>query len=166
MIILYTLFGFVGGHVSARVYKTLGGENWKRNIVLTPLFVPGIVFGAFFFLNFFLIAEGSSGAVPLPTMIGLIALWFIVSLPLSFVGSWLGLRKPAFEPPVRTNQIPRQIPPTPTYLRPVAATLLCGAPPFMAIMTELYFIMNSIWFHKVYYMFGFLFICYGIMVSS
>lgn len=44
--------------------------------------------------------------------------------------------------------------------------LLCGALPFAAIMTELYFIMNSIWFDKVYYMFGFLFLCYGIMIMT
>ena len=31
---------------------------------------------------------------------------------------------------------------------------------------ELYFIMNNMWFGKVYYMFGFLFLCYGIMVIT
>ena len=44
------------------------------------------------------------------------------------------------------------------------ATLLSGLLPFAAIFVELYFIMNSIWFHKAYYMFGFLFVCYFIMV--
>lgn len=33
-------------------------------------------------------------------------------------------------------------------------------------MVELIYIMKSIWFHKVYYMFGFLFICYGIMIMT
>lgn len=42
--------------------------------------------------------------------------------------------------------------------------LLVGILPFGAISVELYFIMSSIWIHKVYYMFGFLFVCYGIMV--
>jgi len=51
------------------------------------------------------------------------------------------------------------------YLKPVPSMLLVGILPFGAIFVELYFIMNSIWFHKVYYMFGFLFICYGIMVG-
>ena len=43
MIILYVLFGFIGGFVSSHTYKTLGGENWKLNIILTPLLVPGSV---------------------------------------------------------------------------------------------------------------------------
>jgi len=41
MIILYVFFGFIGGFVSSHSYKTLGGENWKLNILLTPLLVPG-----------------------------------------------------------------------------------------------------------------------------
>lgn len=94
MILLYTLFGFIGGYVSARAYKSFGGESWKRNIILTPVFIPGIVFGSFFLLNFFLIYENSSGAVPLTTMLALVGIWFVISVPLSFGGSWLGFRAP------------------------------------------------------------------------
>jgi hypothetical protein len=43
---------------------------------------------------------------------------------------------------------------------------LAGVLPFGAIFVELYFIMNSIWFSKVYYMFGFLFICFGLMILT
>ncbi|KAF3927854.1 hypothetical protein ABW20_dc0103785 [Dactylellina cionopaga] len=166
MIILYTLLGFVGGYTSARVYKSFGGESWKKNILFTPIFIPGVVFGTFFFLNFFLIWKGSSGAVPLWTMIALICIWFVISLPLSFTGSWFGFRAPPFEAPVRTNQIPRQIPEQAMYLKPIPSMLLVGILPFGAIFVELYFIMSSLWFHRVYYMFGFLFVCYGIMIIT
>ncbi|KAK1768019.1 hypothetical protein QBC33DRAFT_569063 [Phialemonium atrogriseum] len=166
MILLYTFLGFVGGCVSARVYKSMSGEKWKLNIVLTPLLVPGIVFGAFFLLDLFLWAKQSSGAVPFTTMLVIIAIWFIISVPLSFAGSWLGFRAPILEAPVRTNQIPRQIPPTTTYLKPIPSMLLVGILPFGAIFVELYFIMSSIWFSKIYYMFGFLFLCYGLMVIT
>ena len=94
MIILYTLLGFVGGYVSARVYKTFGGEAWKRNILFTPIFIPGVVFGTFFLLNLFLVAKQSSGAVPFWTMLALVGIWFVISLPLSFAGSWFGFRAP------------------------------------------------------------------------
>lgn len=92
MILLYTVFGFIGGYVSARVYKTFGGESWKLNIVLTPMLIPGIVFATFFLLNFFLWFQSSSGAVPFGTMLVILAIWFIVSVPLSFAGSWIGFR--------------------------------------------------------------------------
>ncbi|KAK3379130.1 hypothetical protein B0T24DRAFT_522472 [Lasiosphaeria ovina] len=166
MVLLYTILGFVGGYASARVYKSMQGEKWKLNIALTPVLVPGIVFGTFFLLDLFLWAEGSSGAVPFTTMLVIILIWFVFSVPLSFAGSWLGFRAPAIEPPVRTNQIPRQIPPTTTYLKPIPSMLLVGLLPFGAIFVELYFIMGSIWFSMIYYMFGFLFLCYALMVLT
>ncbi|KAI1328357.1 endomembrane protein EMP70 [Xylariaceae sp. FL0255] len=166
MVFLYTLLSFVGGYVSARTYKSLNGEKWKLNIASTPVLVPGIVFGTFFFLNLFLWANGAAGAVPFTTMLVIIGIWFIISVPLSVAGSFIGFRASAVEPPVRTNQIPRQIPPATTYLKPIPSMLLVGILPFGAIFVELYFIMSSIWFSKIYYMFGFLFLCYGLMIIT
>jgi transmembrane 9 superfamily protein 2/4 len=166
MVLLYTVLGFIGGYTSARVYKSFGGERWKLNIALTPLMVPGIVFSTFFLLNLFLWAKGSSGAVPFTTMLVIVGIWFLISVPLSFAGSWVGFRQQPITAPVRTNQIPRQIPPSTTYMRPIPSMLLVGILPFGAIFVELYFIMSSIWFSKVYYMFGFLFLCYGLMIIT
>jgi transmembrane 9 superfamily protein 2/4 len=109
---------------------------------------------------------GSSGAVPFTTMLVIVGIWFLISVPLSFAGSWVGFRQPPISPPVRTNQIPRQIPPSTRYMRPIPSMLLVGILPFGAIFVELYFIMSSIWFSKVYYMFGFLFLCYGLMITT
>ncbi|ODA77891.1 hypothetical protein RJ55_06494 [Drechmeria coniospora] len=164
MILLYTIFSFVGGYASARVYKSLQGEQWKTNIALTPILVPGTVFAAFLLLDLFLWAKGSSGAVPFTTMLVIILIWFIISIPLSIAGSWLGFRSPLIEAPVRTNQIPRQIPTPTAYLKPIPCMLIVGLLPFGAIFVELYFIMSSIWFSRIYYMFGFLFLCYGLMI--
>lgn len=78
--------------MSARCYKAFGGEAWKRNIIMTPLLIPGFIFAVFFLLNLFVWAKGSSGAVPFTTMIVVVAIWFIISVPLSFAGSWLGFK--------------------------------------------------------------------------
>lgn len=166
MVILYTLFGFVGGYVSSRVYKFFGGERWKLNFALTPVALPGTVFAIFFLLNLFVWARGASGAVPFTTMLLVVLMWFVISVPLSITGSWLGFKAQQAEPPTRTNQIPRQIPKSGGYMRPIPSMLLAGVLPFGAIFVELYFIMKSIWFSKVYYMFGFLFICYGLMIIT
>lgn len=166
MVILYTLLGFIGGYVSARMYKTWSGESWKRNILLTPLLVPSTVFLAFILINFFLVFEHSSGAVPFTTMLALVGIWFVISVPLSFVGSWVGFKQEPFASPVTTNQIPRQIPTGPWWLRRRVMYVVGGALPFGALLVEMHLIMGSIWFHKVYYMFGFLFVCYGIMIAT
>ncbi|WEW62026.1 Transmembrane 9 super member 2 [Emydomyces testavorans] len=164
ILILYTFLGFIGGYVASRAYKSFGGEAWKRLIIATPLILPAIVFSVFFFLNFILWVKGASGAVPFTTMLVIVLIWFIISVPLSVAGSWIGFKQPAIEGPTKTNQIPRQIPPAVGSLRLIPSTLVTGLLPFAAIFVEFYFIMNSLWTGKIYYMFGFLFLCYGLMI--
>ncbi|KAG0330285.1 hypothetical protein BGZ99_006017 [Dissophora globulifera] len=151
MIVFYMFFGIVAGFISACMYKMLGGEAWKSNVIGTAFLFP---------------SANSSGAVPFGTMLGIVALWFLVSTPLSVIGSYLGFQRPKFENPVRANQIPRQIPEQVFYLRPIPSMLIGGILPFGAIFIELYFILNSIWFHKIYYVFGFLFLVFGILILT
>ncbi|KAK3836830.1 MAG: hypothetical protein J3R72DRAFT_387391 [Linnemannia gamsii] len=166
MIVFYMFFGIVAGFISARLYKMFGGEAWKANVIGTAFLLPSLIFGSFVALNFFLIGANSSGAVPFGTMVGLVALWFLVSTPLSVLGSYLGFQRPKIDNPVRANQIPRQIPDQVFYLRPIPSMLIGGILPFGAIFIELYFILNSIWFHKIYYVFGFLFLVFGILILT
>lgn len=93
IVILYTVFGFIGGYVAARVYKSLGGDAFKRLIALTPVMLPALIFSVFFLLNLFVWIKGSSGAVPFGTMLATVIIWFVISVPLSVAGSWLGLRQ-------------------------------------------------------------------------
>ena len=86
------------------------GDQWKQVTLQTALLYPGVVFSIFLALNFLVWGQKSSGAVPFGTMFALCFLWFGISVPLVFVGSYFGYRKPAPEDPVRTNKIPRQIP--------------------------------------------------------
>ena len=167
VLLLYAVMGFVGGYVSSRSYKAFGGERWKLNIALTPVLVPVVVFAVFFFLNLWVWAKsGASGAVPFTTMIAIVIIWFVISVPLSAAGSWMALKQKTISAPTKVNQIPRQIPPCAASLRPLPSLLMTGILPFGAIFVELYFIMNSIWTSKIYYMFGFLFVCYGLMAVT
>ena len=49
-----------------------------------------ICFVVFFTLNFLLIFERSSGAVPFGTLVMILVLWFGISVPLAFLGSGMG----------------------------------------------------------------------------
>lgn len=51
-------------------------------------------------------------------------------------------------------------------LRTAPSMFLTSILPFGAIFVELYFIMTSLWTNKIYYMFGFLFLCYGLMIIT
>lgn len=166
MFIFYMLMSFVASYVSGYLYRFFGGENWKLNMILTPVFVPLIIFGAFIILNFFLISKGSSGALPFGTMVSVILIWFGISIPLAVAGSLLQAKQSLLSVPVRTNQIPRQIPPQRWYVRTIPVLLMCGLFPFGSIAVELYFIYSSIWFNKIFYMFGFLFLCFVLMIAT
>ena len=59
------------------------------------------------------------------------------------------MRAQAIEPPVRVNQIPRQVPTQPVYMQPIPAIMIGGILPFGAIFIELFFILSSLWYHRV-----------------
>ncbi|CAD6341446.1 unnamed protein product [Miscanthus lutarioriparius] len=147
---------YVGtGYSSARFYKMFGGMEWKKVAIRTVLVFPGVVFLIFFALNMLLWGVKSSGAVPFTTMFALVFLWFGISMPLIFIGSYLGFKKPYIEDPVRTNKIPRPIP-----------QHSHGILPFGAVFMELLFILTIIWMHQFYYIFGFLFLVFVILIVT
>jgi transmembrane 9 superfamily protein 2/4 len=127
-VVLFVIMGVFAGYFSTRCYKIFRGVHWKKNTVMTAVTFPGVVFTIFFFLNMFERAMRSSGAVPVTTLFSLIALWFGISVPLVFFGSYFGYRKPAPEDPVRTNQIPRQIPEQVWYMSPTLSILMGVVP--------------------------------------
>ena len=51
------------GYFSARLYKTLNGQKWKRAALVTGTLYPGVVASLAFILNFFIWGKHSSGAV-------------------------------------------------------------------------------------------------------
>ncbi|EIN11685.1 endosomal P24A protein [Punctularia strigosozonata HHB-11173 SS5] len=168
MMVCWTFFGSVGGYFSSRVYASLGGTNKRKNSFVTATALPTVVFAIVFLLNLFLIIAGSSGAVPFGTMFLIVVLWFGISAPLSAIGAYFGSKHGAISHPVRVNQIPRQIPPPPKYLRPwvSASTLLAGILPFGAAFVELYFVLSSLFASRAYYAFGFLALTAGVFALT
>lgn len=166
MFVVYIASSVVSAFVSGYLYRFLGGDDWRTNMILSPLLVPGVMFLIFTFLNFVLISVQSSGAIPFGTMVAIIVIWFVVSVPLSVFGSIWASKRPLLSVPVRTNQIPRQIPEQPWYLKTLPVMLISGIFPFGSIAVEMYFIYNSLWFNRIFYMFGFLFFCFLLMLLT
>lgn len=166
ILLLFVFSGCFAGYASARLYKSFRGEAWKATTVRTALTYPGIVSTIFLTLNFFVWGQRSSGAVPFGALMALIFLWVGISVPLTFVGSYLGYRKPAAEDPVRTNKIPRQVPEQPWYMHPAFSVLVGGVLPFGAVFIELFFILTSMWMHQFYYLFGFLALVFIILILT
>ncbi|KAI8991139.1 Endomembrane protein 70-domain-containing protein [Mycotypha africana] len=169
MLLFFMVFSCLAGFTSARIYKMNGGEAWKTNMIMTATLLPGVLVSGLVGLNFILIYSNASGAIPFGTMLTVACLYLLISFPLSIFGSYVGfVRLPAIEHPVRTNQIPRQIPEEqqPLFLRKWPSIFMGGLLPFGAIFIELYFIMNSIWFHRIYYGIGFLFLVFALLILT
>lgn len=166
MVMFFVVMGSVAGYHSARLYKMWGGVDWKTTTLLTALLFPGVVFSTFFLLNLFIWYTGSSGAVPFKTIFTLLVLWCGISVPLVFLGAYLGYRRDTIELPVRTNAIPRHIPQQPWFAKPLITVMIGGVLPFGAVFTELFFILSSIWQHQFYYLFGFLLLVLIILVIT
>eukprot|EP00871_Galdieria_phlegrea_P005916 jgi/Galph1/811/GphlegSOOS_G5582.1 len=108
----------------------------------------------------------SNVAVPFSTLLLLLFLWFGISVPLVFVGAYIGLKRPAYNIPCRINQIPRKIPPQPWYSSSIFTCLVGGILPFGSVFIQLVFILGSLWQNQVYYMFGFLSVVFIVFIIT
>ncbi|PIA39644.1 hypothetical protein AQUCO_02600239v1 [Aquilegia coerulea] len=164
MIVLYLFLGIVAGYVGVRLWRTMKGtsEGWRSISWSVACFFSGIVFAILTVLNFLLWGSKSTGAIPISTYFILLFLWFCVSVPLTLLGGFLGTRAEAISYPVRTNQIPREIPARkyPSWLLVLGA----GTLPFGTLFIELFFILSSIWLGRFYYVFGFLLVVLLLLV--
>jgi len=164
MIVLYLFLGIAAGYVGVRLWRTIKGtsEGWRSVSWSVACFFSGIVFIILTVLNFILWSSNSTGAIPISLYFLLLFLWFCVSVPLTLLGGFLGTRAEAIQYPVRTNQIPREIPARkyPSWLLVLGA----GTLPFGTLFIELFFIFSSIWQGRFYYVFGFLLIVLSLLV--
>eukprot|EP01130_Rhizamoeba_saxonica_P014355 TRINITY_DN6266_c0_g1_i1.p1 TRINITY_DN6266_c0_g1~~TRINITY_DN6266_c0_g1_i1.p1 ORF type:complete len:647 (-),score=86.04 TRINITY_DN6266_c0_g1_i1:20-1960(-) len=166
MLIVFVWMGIVGGYASGRIFKIMGGINWKKNVIVTAILYPGVIFAIVFLLNLFFWSKKSSGAIPFGTLFACIALWFCISLPLSFIGGNYAQKKDVSRNPTDINSIPKFIPEQVWYMRPIPAILIGGSIPFGAIFIEIYYILTSIWHQQEYLFFGFVFIIFLIYIVA
>uniref|UniRef100_A0A5B7BNW7 Transmembrane 9 superfamily member n=1 Tax=Davidia involucrata TaxID=16924 RepID=A0A5B7BNW7_DAVIN len=165
MLFFYMLFGVLAGYLTVWLLRTItcgDSTGWCSVSWRVSCFFLGIAFIILTTLNFLLWGSHSTGAIPFSTFLVLLSLWFCISVPLTLVGGYVGSKAPYLEYPIRTNQIPREIPAQrfPSWLLVLGA----GTLPLGTLFIELFFIMSSIWLGRVYYVFGFLFVVLILLV--
>ncbi|CAM9161670.1 unnamed protein product [Pylaiella littoralis] len=162
ILVLFVLMGSFAGYWSATMYKFFNGKKWKRCTLATALVFPSMIFAIFWALDMMVWSQGSSIRLP----VSLLFLWFFVCTPLVFVGSYFGFRAETYTIPVRVNQIARHVPEQMWYTNPAFAIALGGVLPFGAVCIELFFIMSALWLHQIYYVFGFLYVVFFILIAT
>lgn len=168
IIVFFAFMGAPAGYVSAVCSKLFPSADINRlaNTYKTAFVFPGAVFSVFFFLNLLMWGDKAAGAVPFGTLLALFFFWTCISVPLVFMGSYLGFRRPAIDFPCRTNAIPRQVPDQIWYMKFWPSVLMGGVLPFGVVFVELFFILASIWQHRYYYLFGFVLLVLCMLVLT
>lgn len=156
----FVMLSCASGYGAAVTYKMFDGEQWHRCTVATALGFPGLAFTIFFIVNTALWALHSAGAVPFGSMFAIVAMWLGISLPLTFVGAYVGYTREKIEPATAVVGEPADIPESPWYLSPFVTVLVGGVLPFGVVFVELFFILSSLWLDQFYYVFGFLFLVF------
>jgi len=168
-IVLYALTAGTAGFVSAHLYCRLVGPEgrWALTLVLSATLFPVPLLLMFVFLNTVAIGYGSQAALPFGTILVILVIWTLVTLPLTVIGGILGRNAAKgrdFDPPCRTNKIAREVPPAVWYRQGPCQVFMAGFLPFSAIYIELHYIFASVWGHKLYTLYGILLIAFLMLV--
>lgn len=162
-IVLYAITSIVNGYSSSKIYNTLDGKNWVRATMTTILLFTPLMFFVVLGLNFVAIAYESSAALPFGTIVVILLIWILVSVPLTVLGSIAGRHfATPFTPPCRTSVVPREVPSAPWFRSGFASFIMSGFLPFSAIYIELYYLLGSLWGHRTYTIYGILLIVFTI----
>jgi transmembrane 9 superfamily protein 2/4 len=167
VLVLYVMMGAVAGYSSARLYKTFKGKEWQKCTMYTAFLFPGICFLVFVGFNIILSFYHSTAAIPMLSLVALVALWFGISVPLIFLGAFFGYKQePMKYPTKQLNVIPKHIPEQPWYLGTTFTVLVGGILPFGACFVEFFFILSSMWMNQYYYVFGFTALVFVILIVT
>jgi len=164
-LVLYALTATLGGYVSAKYYKQMGGMNCVWNTFVTAILFPAPLLIVFMVLNSIAIVYDSTAALPFGTIMIVFVVYVAATLPLTVLGAMIGKKHAGvFESPCRTTKVQREIPTASPLHRPLFQFIVAGFLPFSAIYIELHYLFASIWGHKVYTLFGLLILAFVLLV--
>lgn len=167
----YAFTSFISGFMSGGFYRSFffpeHAPQWIQVMLLSALLFPAVVLSFLTCFNLLALSYGSVNIIGFATLVKLALIWAFFSLPLAVGGTIVGRRFGAIAPPaIRVHPVARAIPVMPWYRSPLAVCLLSGFLPFGSIFIETYFIFSSFSTYKFYYVFGFMFAVYVILVLT
>ncbi|KRZ55352.1 Transmembrane 9 superfamily member 3 [Trichinella nativa] len=136
-IFCYALFSPVSGYVGGCIYTHFGGKRWIKQALCCGSFLPLLVATAATIGNISALYQSSTRSIPFGTMASIVAIYALVVLPLTLIGSVVG-RNMSGRPnnPCRVNAVPRPIPEKKIYLQPWLIIIGGGLLPFGSIFIE------------------------------
>ncbi|OVA09980.1 Nonaspanin (TM9SF) [Macleaya cordata] len=165
LVVIYALTAVVAGYTAASFHAQLAGADWTKSVLLTGILYLGPLFLTFSVLNTVAISYRATSALPFGTIVAIFLIWALITIPLLILGGIVGYTfRSEFQAPCATRRLPSEIPPLAWYRRTPAQMFLGGLLPFSAIFIELHYIFKSLWGHKIYTVYGILFITFIILI--
>ena len=157
----YAASSIIGGIFSCWSYNQHHSQRgWTRPCIMTFLIYPALFAATWLTHNTLAGMSKSSMAAPFATHFKLCALWAVLMVPFTIVGSIstnIILRKTT---PSRRSR--ERLPPTTTHngkrffcYSTMATIAVGGAVIFASVVSELYFVYSALWKYKTYYTYGY-----------
>ncbi|KAI8567230.1 hypothetical protein RHMOL_Rhmol02G0104700 [Rhododendron molle] len=106
-----------------------------------------------------------NAALPLGAILLLLSIWLFGASPLLLFGGIAGRNSGSdLQAPCRTTKCPREIPPLRWYRGTLPQMAVAGILPFGVIYVETYYLLASIWGHRIYTIYGILLIVFIILI--
>lgn len=137
----YLLSALASGFFSAKLFKTLGDKEWRKNLMVSGTLCNGVGFVLFIgaFIVFYL--QKSLAMISLTKVF----MFFVANFVLHSIGSILAFVLSPYPLPARVNQLPRQIPQQPVILKPYVTMSFSSFISFLIIILQLNAIFPCIW---------------------
>eukprot|EP00331_Platyophrya_macrostoma_P007576 CAMPEP_0176425048 /NCGR_PEP_ID=MMETSP0127-20121128/11181_1 /TAXON_ID=938130 /ORGANISM="Platyophrya macrostoma, Strain WH" /LENGTH=574 /DNA_ID=CAMNT_0017806183 /DNA_START=34 /DNA_END=1758 /DNA_ORIENTATION=+ len=165
-VVIYSLTAVIAGVVSSRVYMFIGGKLQSLNIIFTACLFPVPLFTVAFLINIFAWVRSLTSALPFVTIIFVLFMWAVVTIPLTIFGGITAGRTKQDELIADANAnvkgTPRVIP---NELKSWCFALAGGLLPATVMYIELYYIFTAVWGHKIYTMWGMLFVYFVLCLN-
>ena len=136
----------IGGISTGKLYQYLGGKKWALNLILSacifPVRIPpksavphGVkvpVFGIWIFLNKMAESKHTTHAVPVKTVLLMLAIWILLIIPLTiFGGITARMKSIKIMHEKRVRKLPKQIPNSPWYKKNIVLVFAGALVPFL-----------------------------------
>ena len=150
-VVVYFFTAPFNGFLSMKLFKTIGRQFWKRNLLVSGTFSSIFFLVCFIILQFSFLSEQSSANVSIKYFLKTSVVVFGGSFFFHVLGSIPALKSAAFSKPTEVNQLPRHIPKQPKSSSVWLAAFLGGFVVFILIALNYHMLLESLWTGMSFY---------------
>lgn len=144
-LLIYFIVTPINGFLSTKLFKTIGRQFWKRNLLTASLLGPCFFASLYLLLQFNLAGKESTASISLKYFLKTAFILTIGCFTFHFIGAIPALKGSPFEFPTTINQLPRYIPQQSFFHSTFVSMAVGGFQAFVIIALDFHLILESMW---------------------